>query len=85
MKNMKVRGISYAGCGFKGTYHFGATAALKDHLGLGSSPSPIILFLNIQNRSISKDFNELHFSGTSAGAMGAVKAALWHGKGFHQL
>ena len=34
---MKVRGISYAGCGFKGTYHFGATAALKDHLGLGSS------------------------------------------------
>ena len=34
---MKVRGISYAGCGFKGTYHFGATAALKDHLGLGLS------------------------------------------------
>ena len=36
---MIVRGISYAGCGFKGTYHFGATAALKDHLGLGSSKS----------------------------------------------
>ena len=33
---MIVRGISYAGCGFKGTYHFGATAALKDHLGLDS-------------------------------------------------
>ena len=81
---MKVRGISYAGCGFKGTYHFGATAALKDHLGLRSSFCNQ-LHLNIQYRSISKDFNELHFSGTSAGAMGAVKAALWHGKSFHQL
>ena len=40
MKNMKVRGISYAGCGFKGTYHFGATAALKDNLGLGSPRQP---------------------------------------------
>ena len=47
MKNMKVRGISYAGCGFKGTYHFGATAALKDHLGLGSSPAPTILLPTI--------------------------------------
>ena len=42
---MKVRGISYAGCGFKGTYHFGATAALKDHLGWGSSPLPTILLI----------------------------------------
>ena len=40
-KIMKVRGISYAGCGFKGTYHFGATAALKDHLGLGLSILPV--------------------------------------------
>ena len=40
---MKVRGISYAGCGFKGTYHFGATAALKDHLGSGSSLALTIL------------------------------------------
>ena len=40
---MIVRGISYAGCGFKGTYHFGATAALKNHLGSShlGTPYPI--------------------------------------------
>ena len=43
---MIVRGISYAGCGFKGTYHFGATAALKNHLGSG----PLSITCNKENK-----------------------------------